>query len=164
MEALGVLRRVEADRVLARARRAEIVGAAADGDDERVVGDLAARDQLLAVELVVRRRELHDLARAVEAVHAPELELEVVPARLREVVEVVLVEVHAAGGDFVQQRLPQVRARAVDERHARAALAAELSPSRVASSSPPAPPPTMTMRCSFANYSALMFASRTTFA
>ena len=49
VKALGLLGRVEADRVLARAGRAEIVGAAADRDHERVVRNLAARDQLLAV-------------------------------------------------------------------------------------------------------------------
>ncbi len=48
-----------------------------------------------------------------------------VPARLREVIELVLVGIHAAGGDFVQERLPQVRARAVDERDHRALPAPE---------------------------------------
>ncbi len=47
------------------------------------------------------------------------------PARLREIVEIVLVEIHAARRNFVQQRLPQMRAGAVDERHARATLAAQ---------------------------------------
>src|SRR5205814_5507497 len=48
---------------------------------------------------------------------------EVVPARLREVVALVRVEIEAARGDLVQQRLPQVRGRAVDERHGTAAPA-----------------------------------------
>ena len=34
-----------------------------------------------------------------------------VPVRLGEIVERVVVEVHAAGGDLVQQRLPEVGAR-----------------------------------------------------
>ncbi len=37
----------------------------------------------------------------------------------------MMIEVHAAGGEFVQQRLPQMRARAVHQRDARAAFAAE---------------------------------------
>ena len=37
------------------------------------------------------------------------------PVRLREIVELVAVDVHAARCDFVQQRLPHMRARAIDE-------------------------------------------------
>jgi hypothetical protein len=37
----------------------------------------------------------------------------------------MVIEVHAARGDFVQQRLPQVRACAIDKRHASAAPTAE---------------------------------------
>ena len=62
---------------------------------------------------------------AVEADQLAEPEAEMVPVRLREVVELVLVEIHAARGDLVQQRLPQVGARAVDERHLAPAAAAE---------------------------------------
>ena len=54
-----------------------------------------------------------------------EREGEAVPARLGEVVELVGVHVHAARRDLVQQGLPEVRARAVDERHVRPALAGE---------------------------------------
>ena len=124
MEQLRLVRPVEADRVLARAGRAEIVAVAADRDDERVVRDLAARNQLPPV-LVPGRRDQDDPPRAIEAVHLAQLEAEMVPARLREVVERMLVEVHGAGGELVQQRLPQVRARAVDERHERLPAAAE---------------------------------------
>jgi hypothetical protein len=106
VKALGLFGRVEADRMLARARCAEIIGAAADRDDERVVVNLAARNQLFTVELVVRRADFHGTPRAVQTVHRAQLKFEVVPARLREVIEIVLVQVHAAGGDFVQQRLP----------------------------------------------------------
>ena len=45
---------------------------------------------------------------------------------LGEVVELVAVGVHAAGGNLVQQRLPHVRARALDERDLGLVLAAEL--------------------------------------
>jgi hypothetical protein len=44
------------------------------------------------------------------------------PARLRDIVQGMVVEVHGAGGEFVQQRLPEMRARAIDERD-RGALA-----------------------------------------
>src|SRR5262249_51508997 len=46
-------------------------------------------------------------------------------ARLREVVELVGMDVHAAGSDLVEERLPQVRAAAIDERHVGAAAPAE---------------------------------------
>ncbi|MNC92347.1 hypothetical protein D3C83_87540 [compost metagenome] len=48
-----------------------------------------------------------------------------VPARLREVRQCMVVEVHAAGRELVQQRLPQVGARAVHQRDAGAPPAAE---------------------------------------
>jgi hypothetical protein len=61
--------------------------------------------------------------RALEPAQLAEHEREVVPARLREVVELVLVDVHAAGRDLVQQRLPQVGAIAVHQRDLRLAVA-----------------------------------------
>ena len=72
------------------------------------------------------RREVDLLARAIEPLHAPEPELEVMPARLEQIVQLVVVEVHAAGRDLVQQRLPQVRARLVDQRDQRLLALAEL--------------------------------------
>ena len=38
-----------------------------------------------------------------------------VPVRLRQIIELVHAQVHAAGGDLVQQRLPQMRAVLVDQ-------------------------------------------------
>jgi hypothetical protein len=58
-------------------------------------------------------------ALALEPLERAQHEGEPVPARLREVVELVGMDVHAARRDLVQQRLPQVRAAAVDERHVR---------------------------------------------
>jgi hypothetical protein len=56
---------------------------------------------------------------AVEPIHAAEPEAERVPARLIEIVELVIVQVHAAGGDLMQQRFPQMRAGFVHERDQR---------------------------------------------
>ncbi len=124
MEEVRLPRVVDGERVLANARRVEVVGLAADRDRERVVGDRARRQDLGAL-VVAHRGDLHLALRAVEALERAEREGEAVPARLREVVELVGVHVHAARGDLVQQRLPEVRARAVDEGHVGAALAAE---------------------------------------
>ena len=111
---------VDGEGVLAHARRAEVVRLAADRDHQRVVGDAPLGQDLARP----RRRFTGADARSARAARssparAPEREGEVVPARLREVVELVVVHVHAAGCDLVQQRLPQVRAAAVDERHLR---------------------------------------------
>ena len=112
---------------------------AADRNHERVVGNRAARNDFLAV-LVAPRAHRHFTARAVEAFHFAELEVEMVPARLRQIVELVLIGIHAAGRDFVQQRFPQMRARAVDQRDASMTFASgrvaepgcELEPARAA--------------------------------
>jgi len=38
------------------------------------------------------------------------------PARLRQIVELILIGVHTAGSHFMQQRFPQMGAQAIDER------------------------------------------------
>jgi hypothetical protein len=45
---------------------------------------------------------------AIDRRHAAELELEAVPARLGHIFEPVHVQIHAACGDFVQVRLPDM--------------------------------------------------------
>ncbi|MBS1217117.1 MAG: hypothetical protein H6R21_250 [Proteobacteria bacterium] len=95
--------------MLLGARRAEVVGAAAHGNDQGVVRNLPLTDQQAPL-VVMSRRDAYHAAPAVEAGHAAQLETEVVPAGLCEVIEGVQVDIHAAGGNFVQQRLPQMRA------------------------------------------------------
>jgi hypothetical protein len=115
VEALGLVRGVERYRMLLDAGRAEIIGDAADRDDQGVVGNFADRGDRAAflVELGI---ELHHPARPIEPDHLAEAEPKAVPVGLGEVIELVPGHVHAAGGDFVQQRLPQMGARLVDER------------------------------------------------
>ena len=115
MEALGLLRRVEGDGIVRDPGGAEVVAHAADRDDQRVVGKRAARRDLGA-GLVEDRRHLHLAPRAVEPDHLADAIAEVVPMRLRQIVELVVAHVHAAGGDLVEKRLPQMGARLVDER------------------------------------------------
>ena len=111
--------------MLLDARRAEIVGDAADRDHQRVVR--------IARTGVIGRPSSSNLAarftiaaRAVEADHLAVAKPEAVPVGLGEIVELVPGNVHAAGGDFVQQRLPQMGARLVDERDLGAVAPAEL--------------------------------------
>jgi len=66
------------------------------------------------------------LAGAVEAVHAPETEGEMVPVALRQVLQPLGVGIEAARGNLVQQRFPQVGGRSVDQRDVRALPFAEL--------------------------------------
>ena len=125
VEALGLLGRIEHDGVLVDAGRAEVVADAADGDDQRIVAERAHRRDLPAI-LVVGGGEEYELLLAVDPGHLAVAELEPVPVALRLVFELVLRRIHAAGRDLVQQRLPDMRARALDERDLRLLLAAEL--------------------------------------
>ena len=124
VEALGVDGSVERDRMLGNAGHAEIVADAADAKHERVVGQHACRQNLLAV-VVEDRREVELVPRTIETIHRAEPKPEMVPVRHEEVIDVVQVGVHPSGGDLVQQRLPQVRREAVDERDGRASAPAQ---------------------------------------
>ncbi len=70
--------------------------------------------------------DLDHAARPVQAGHLADAVDEAMPVGEREKVDLVHAQVHAAGGDLVQQRLPQVRALPVDERDAGLAALAEL--------------------------------------
>jgi len=115
VEQIRFLGRVERERVLGHARHPERVGKTADRQDQRLVPQRSRRDHLHAA-LVADRADPDLAPRAVEPLERALREREVMPARLREVVELVLVDVHAARRHLVQQRLPDVRAAAVDER------------------------------------------------
>ena len=78
-----------------------------------------------AAVFVEHRAHLHEALLAVEAHHLAHAVTEAVPVALRQVVGGVLVYVDAAGGHLVQVRLPEVRARLLDERHIRQALLAQ---------------------------------------
>ena len=125
VEPLGLFGRVQHDRVLFDARRIESVADTADGDDEGVVLEGAHRRDLAAF-LVVGGGEVHELLRAVDAGHLAVAELESVPITLRLIGKLVATNVHAAGGDLMQERLPDVRARLLDEGNLRLAPLAEL--------------------------------------
>jgi len=98
---------------------------ATDGEHERVIRQFPGRQQFRAI-LIEARRHLDKLALPVDAGQFTLLEFEVVPTRLGHVLELVRVRVHAARRHLVQQRLPDVRGRAVDQRHLRRAGLAKL--------------------------------------
>ncbi len=107
-------RRLERYRVFLRTRRTEIVGQAADGNDQRFVGEFPPRRDLVAV-LVDKRRHRYRALLAVQANHFTDAVPEVVPMRLRQVVGFVNADIHAAGGDLMQMRFPDVHTFAVDQ-------------------------------------------------
>ena len=131
--------------MLAHAGRAEIVAEAAHGDDQRVVAEGALRRHLLAFVVEVGRH-MHLAPLPVEPDHLADAVAEMMPVRLGEVVDRMRAHVDAAGRDLVQQRLPDMRARASISVTSALPRLPSVSPSLVASSRPPAPPPTTTMR------------------
>gem|GEM_PF-237435 len=111
--------------MLLDAGHAKVARQAPDGDDERVVGE-GAGGRHLPTLVIEKGRDLDQPLRAVDASQLADTVAEPVPVRLRQIIELVQAEVHAAGGDFVQQRLPQVGARLIDERDRRLPSPAEL--------------------------------------
>ena len=101
----GLLRGLQANGVIGNARRAEIVGETADGEHQRVVG-ITARWRHLRAILLDHRPDQHLAPGAVEPDHLSGAIAKVMPVRLRQIVELMMAEIHAAGRDLVQQRLP----------------------------------------------------------
>ena len=124
LDPLGLRQAVEIEAVLGDARHTKVVQHAADRDHQGVVAETLRRHDLGAAGIVDRLEQ--DFARAaIEAGHAAELEGEVMPARVHQIVEAVGSGLQRARGDLVQQRLPDVRQHAVHERDPRLAAPAE---------------------------------------
>ena len=107
--------------MLSDTRRAEIVRHAAYRDDKRIVGKGSLRRDLLAL-VVKRGRQINFAVLAVEPDHFAEAKPEIVPVGVREIVDLVLGGIHAAGGDFMKQRLPEMGPGTLDQRNPRLAL------------------------------------------
>ena len=115
MKAPGVGGRFQLERMLAHARGAEVVALAANSNDQRVVGEGAGRRDLFALFVEIGG-DMNEALTAVEPTHLADAEMEAMPVCLRQVADLVLAEVYAAGGDLVQLGFPDVGARAVDQR------------------------------------------------
>ncbi len=100
MEPRGLVRCLQANRVLRNPGRAEIIGETADRQDQRVVGITARRRDLDAI-LLANRSDQHLAPAAVEPDHLSGAIAEVMPVSLRQIVELMMAEIHAAGGDLV---------------------------------------------------------------
>jgi len=125
MEAVGLGGAVEGHRVLDDARRTEIIDITADGQHQQIVADAPSRHDLLAMLLVHHRTDQYFARGPIEADHLAVAVLEAVPMRLREVIELVDIEVDGAGRQFVQVGLPEMRTTALDERDLRATAPTE---------------------------------------
>ncbi len=116
VEAVGLGRGLERVGVLHDPGNAEGVRDAADRNHQGVVAQRAPRDDFVAA-FVDDRRHGDLAALAIEAFQGAAAEIEMMPARLGEVVELVRVDIHASGGDLVQQGLPQMCLVSIDQRH-----------------------------------------------
>ena len=121
IEARRVFRGLEHDGMLSDAGRAEIIRNAAHRDDKRIVCKGSFRCDLLAL-VVKRGRQMNFAVFAVEPDHFAEAKPKIVPVGVREIVDLMLRGIHAAGGDFMKQRLPEMGAGTLDQRNPRLAL------------------------------------------
>src|SRR6266566_8263103 len=111
--------------MLAYARRREIVGEAADRDDQRVVTEAALGRNAIAV-FVHERRNNYVARPAIEPDHLADSVPKVMPVCLRQVVGLIDADIHAPSGDLVQMRLPEMCPLLFDQRDMRSLLPAEL--------------------------------------
>ena len=104
---------------------AEKIGDAADGQDQGVIRYCALRQN--GVALLIQHGGYRDrLIDPVEVKHLALLEFKMMPACLRNVLQLVGIRIHAAGSDFMQQRLPQVGGRTVNQYDMRFLVLAQL--------------------------------------
>jgi hypothetical protein len=82
-------------------RRTEVIRDAADVNDQRVVTE-RPRQRDLPSFVVVRGGDPHFLLCAIEPYHLAKAITEVMPVRLREVIELVPARIHAARRNGVQ--------------------------------------------------------------
>jgi hypothetical protein len=104
---VGFVGRLQREGVLSDARDAEGVRDTSDCNHQGVVAQGAARMTSTPRSSTMAATAI-SAARPVDALQCTVAESEVVPARLREVVELVRVDIHASRGDLVQERLPDV--------------------------------------------------------
>ena len=113
---LGLQGRIQRQRVLAYARCAKVIALTADRDDQRIVMKAPRlRDPLSLV--VDMGSKMNGACPPIEPDQFADAIAEMMPMRLRQVVDLVHAEIHAAGSDLMQQRLPQMGAAFVHEGH-----------------------------------------------
>src|ERR1700692_4122777 len=124
IKALGVGRSFQLHCMFGNARRAEVVGDAADRDYQCVVAD-GPRWGDLTPFVVERGGEANLLGGTVKTSQFAESVRESVPMGLGEGVPLVLAGIEATRRDGVQHRLPQMRSCTIDQRDARQPASAQ---------------------------------------
>ncbi|KAF1036532.1 MAG: hypothetical protein GAK34_03306 [Delftia tsuruhatensis] len=116
VEGIGLAARVDHEAVLVHARRAEIIGAAAHGDHQPVVGNAPARHDLAAIGRLDGGQQ-HLAGLAVQAAHFAGLVGKAGVAGLGQVGGLLLGQVARAGRNGVQHGLPDMGRIAVHQGH-----------------------------------------------
>ena len=124
VETAGLLGGLERDGVFRGAGRSKIVGDAADGDHQGVITDRRFRADFASL-VVLRGGQSDGFRSAVEARHFSVTVAEMVPVSLCDIVQFMLRAAQAPRGDGMEQRFPDVRSAAIDERDVRALSPAE---------------------------------------
>ncbi len=114
VEAGRLIRRLQRHGEPRRPWRAEIVGHAADGDHQIIIGNDRGGGDLLPL-LVEHGPERHFAPRPVEPDHRAEAETEMMPVGEQEVIHLMLGAVETARRHRMQERLPEMGPLAVDQ-------------------------------------------------
>src|SRR6266496_479953 len=123
VESLRIRLRFELDRMVYNARRAKVVVLASDGNDDNIIVKGPFRRDFATFSVEVRRH-LHLTTAPIDPDHLPDPVAETMPVGLREIVDLVSGDIHAAGGNLVKLRLPDMRAISLDQRNVELPLAA----------------------------------------
>ena len=105
VEALRLQRCIQRNGVFAHAGGAEVVALAAHGDDQRIVGKAAGWRHLVTFFIDVGGKVDLALA-AVEPNQLADAIAEMMPMRLRKEINLMHTQIHAAGCNLMQERLP----------------------------------------------------------
>lgn len=98
---------VQKDTMLLDAFNVEIIGRAANGDDQAVIGERSSRHDLLAI-LIQHRCQADFFCDAIQPFHLTLDEAEMMLLRMAEIVDAVTIRGERAGGDLMQERLPDM--------------------------------------------------------
>ena len=104
---LGIVLRLQAQRIFLHAFCAEVVAQAADANHQRVIGNLLDRGDWQPIGVDVRC-QVNRLGLAVQPLELADAKREVIPVRLRHVIDLMVAKVHAARGNLMQLGLPDV--------------------------------------------------------
>ena len=129
IEGIGLATRVDHEAVLVDARRAEVIGTAAHGDDQLVIRQAPACHQLTAIGGIDGGQQDFTCL-AVQTAHLARLVGEMSIAGLGQIGGLLLGQIPRSRRNGVQHGLPDMGRIAVHQRHAVYAVAAQLAQRR----------------------------------